>query len=253
MKLLHVDAVGNHADLAGRAALVRGQITSMRRGHGNEGVGQRGQEAIGPFDPVGQAGRVQGRADHRRSDEPGGQPAPKHLVARSDGHDGVDPPPPQQAEPAAQGRRNRICAAAGPRAPDMSPANSAPNGPSSFRQHNSGRNRARFMRRINSASSVSAPPTGMLVNTNITRNGPRSSSETKGKRRRRVMGASVSRVFQKGTVPFSSDENWDSPPSLATRGLNSWKLAIQGPPLPSGEGWGEGKPREIPLFGARPR
>ena len=48
-ELLHVDAVGNHADLRRRAALVRGQVAAMRLGHGNKGVGERGQQAIGQF------------------------------------------------------------------------------------------------------------------------------------------------------------------------------------------------------------
>ena len=54
MKPLHVDAVGNHADLRRRAAFVRRQVAAVRLGHGDEGVGQRRQQAVGQLHVVGQ-------------------------------------------------------------------------------------------------------------------------------------------------------------------------------------------------------
>ena len=59
----------------------------------------------------------------------------------------------------------------------------SPSGSKCFRQHSSGENRSRSMRRTSSTSSVSAPPTGMLVMTNITRSGPRSASGISFRRR----------------------------------------------------------------------
>ena len=93
---LHVDAVGDHADLRRRAAFVRRQVAAVRFGHGDKGVGDRGQQAIGKLHAVGPAGRVQGGSDHRHAGQAGRQAAPEHLVAGADGDDRVDPPPPHQ-------------------------------------------------------------------------------------------------------------------------------------------------------------
>ena len=107
---LHVNAVGDHANLFGRATLVRRQIAAVRLGHGDEGVGQRRQQAIGKLDVVRQPGRVQRRTNHRHAGQPTGQPPPKHLVAaRADGHHGVDPPLPHQLTQPPKHGEHRIC------------------------------------------------------------------------------------------------------------------------------------------------
>ena len=94
---LHVDAIGNHVDLRCRAAFVCRQVAAMRFGHGDKGVGDRRQQAIGKLHAVGPAGRMQRGSDHGHARQAGRQASPEHLVASANGDDRVDPPPPHQA------------------------------------------------------------------------------------------------------------------------------------------------------------
>ena len=82
MEPLDVDPVGNHANLFCRTAFVLGQVAAVRFGHGDERVGQRRQQPVGQLDVVGQAGRVQRRADHRHAGQPSRPGGPKTSCRR---------------------------------------------------------------------------------------------------------------------------------------------------------------------------
>ena len=146
-KPLDVDAVGNHAHFPPRKPLALDQVLAVCVGHGDEGVGDRREQAIQPADAVWPARGMQCRCHDRHAGTPGGQPAPEHLVAGADGDHGVGPPPAQQlGQPRQNTRRSVLCDSMSENA-GISSANSSPSGPSSFRQHSSGRNWLRSSRR----------------------------------------------------------------------------------------------------------
>ena len=87
---IHVNAVGNHAEFRRRTAFVLGKVTRVRLGHGDEGVGQRRQQAVGELHAVGPTGGVQRGSHNGHSGQSRRQASPEHLVARADGDDRVD-------------------------------------------------------------------------------------------------------------------------------------------------------------------
>ena len=163
-----IDAIRNHGYPFARHAEVFRQELTVRIGDGNEGVGDRRQDAIETADAIWPTGAVECGEDDGDADPAGRQATPEHFVACADRDDGVDLASRRRCVSRGQTAqivfvRQKVVVHrdfAGERLRPTRRVLSSSRVPAQIR--------SRFRRRMMLAVSISAPPTRMSVCMNMT-------------------------------------------------------------------------------------